>query len=144
MVEHPGIGERYILIDFGIVKLIYAQDPKLTGRNVLLGTEGYRPPEQIADKHFDARSDVYSLSAVMYTMLSGLPPFTKLRDENTGDFLNRVQTEDPECLLRLRKGLDPVLAEIVMAGMSKDPGKRCQDCGRLIATLEWYERAYLS
>ena len=64
------------LTDFGIVKL-FESDPNqanITG-SVVLGTPAYMSPEQALGKPIDKRSDVYSLGAVIYEMLTGVPPY---------------------------------------------------------------------
>jgi len=73
MLEETGEGVRATLIDFGVARHEYAAYHTL--HSSMLGTPSYMPPE-IAEGQFDARSDVYSLGIVLYTMLRGRPPFT--------------------------------------------------------------------
>jgi serine/threonine protein kinase len=77
MVEYPGTKrERFILIDLGFGKITH-QDPGLTGKYDILGTVEFMPPEQLKGKPFDARSDIYSLSTILYEMLCLRTPFVK-------------------------------------------------------------------
>lgn len=73
-------GERDFIkvLDFGIAKLIGEDLPengKVTVEGSLLGTPAYMSPEQFEGHAIDARTDVFSLGAVFYFMLSGQPPF---------------------------------------------------------------------
>jgi serine/threonine protein kinase len=69
-------GQRvYKLVDFGIANLRDTDETRLTGPHEFLGTIAYAAPEQLTGGVVDARSDVYSLGAVVFEMLTGRPPF---------------------------------------------------------------------
>src|SRR5215470_4523634 len=86
------------IIDFGVAK---ATSPKLDGETLLtraggwVGTPGYMSPEQ-ADPaaDVDTRTDVYSLGAVLYVLLTGFLPF-ETRKQPFDEFLRRLREEDP-------------------------------------------------
>jgi eukaryotic-like serine/threonine-protein kinase len=66
-----------LVADFGIARALAGADDRLTETGLAVGTPAYMSPEQAAgDKTLDARTDVYSLGAVLYEMLAGEPPFT--------------------------------------------------------------------
>jgi serine/threonine-protein kinase len=67
-----------LVADFGIARALGAgSDEKLTETGLVVGTPAYMSPEQAAgDRGVDARTDVYSLAAVLYEMLAGEPPYT--------------------------------------------------------------------
>ena len=66
-----------LVADFGIARALAGVDDRLTETGLAVGTPAYMSPEQAAgDKGLDARTDVYSLGAVLYEMLAGEPPFT--------------------------------------------------------------------
>jgi TolB-like protein len=66
-----------LVADFGIARALAAADDRLTETGLAVGTPAYMSPEQAAgDKTLDARTDIYSLGAVLYEMLAGEPPFT--------------------------------------------------------------------
>jgi serine/threonine-protein kinase len=66
-----------MVADFGIARVLGAADERLTETGLAIGTPAYMSPEQAAgEPNLDARTDVYSLAAVLYEMLAGEPPFT--------------------------------------------------------------------
>ena len=66
-----------LVADFGIARGQHEGDRRLTETGLAIGTPAYMSPEQAAaDKAVDARTDVYSLGAVLYELLAGEPPFT--------------------------------------------------------------------
>jgi serine/threonine protein kinase len=77
IVAHEfGPGQRvYKLVDFGIANLRETDETRLTGPHEFLGTIAYASPEQLTGKAVDARSDVYSMGAVVFEMLTGRQPF---------------------------------------------------------------------
>src|SRR4029078_318861 len=67
---------RTKLLDFGIARLLQAGAARVTHAGMILGTPGYMSPEQARDDNeLDARSDLFSLGAVLYECLSGACPF---------------------------------------------------------------------
>ena len=69
-------GQRiYKLVDFGIANLRETDETRLTGPHEFLGTIAYASPEQLSGGTVDARSDVYSMGAVAFEMLTGHRPF---------------------------------------------------------------------
>jgi serine/threonine-protein kinase len=68
--DHPKV------LDFGLAKMsVLEESAEVTGRGDIVGTPFYMSPEQIRAEELDHRSDIYSLGAVIYRVLTGEPPF---------------------------------------------------------------------
>ncbi|MGH7512508.1 MAG: serine/threonine-protein kinase, partial [Gemmatimonadales bacterium] len=93
-----------LVADFGIARALAAQEgDRLTETGLAIGTPAYMSPEQAAgDKAIDARTDIYSLGAVLYEMLAGEPPFT---GPTAQAIVARVMTEEPRSLTLQRKSI---------------------------------------
>lgn len=128
-----GYGEAF-LSDFGIVKKVYeggAETPTLTG-SVVLGTPAYMSPEQALGKPLDERSDVYSLGAVLYEMLTGVPPYKG----PTGISVAMKHVTEPVPNLRQhRPDLPDACIAVVEKAMAKDPGARFATAGEMAAAF---------
>jgi eukaryotic-like serine/threonine-protein kinase len=111
-----------LVADFGIARALGAAgEDRLTETGLAVGTPAYMSPEQAAgDRGLDARTDIYSLAAVLYEMLAGEPPFS---GATTQAMLVRRLTEPPPSVRTtrpnvpesvdqaIRKGLAPVAAD---------------------------------
>ena len=110
------------LTDFGVAQLFAAS--RLTATGGILGTAEYMSPEQAEGRRATKTSDLYSLGAVMYTMLTGRPPFT---GRTTLDVIRRQRYGrfDPprEYVPEIPHWLD----EIVCRLLEKDPDDRFPD-----------------
>ncbi|MES2524172.1 MAG: serine/threonine-protein kinase [Gemmatimonadota bacterium] len=119
------------LADFGISKLEGSSD-NVTETGVIIGTPLYMSPEQArGDAELDPRSDIYSLGAVAYEMLTGRAPFTG----NAGAVLVRRLSEDPTPILTVAPRVSPDLAHIVMRCLARERDERWADADALCAAL---------
>ncbi len=113
------------LTDFGVA-FSPAHD-RLTQAGELLGTPVYMAPEVLGGRspEADARSDLYSLGAVLYEMVAGKPPFPA---ENLLDLSHRVFHDEPAA--------PPILAEPILRCLRKRPEERYATAGKLAEALE--------
>ena len=122
--EYAGAGRTYKLVDFGIANLRQATDEtRLTGADQFLGTVTYAAPEQLAAGDADARSDVYSLAAVVFEMLAGHPPFPGV---DVMSIVSAHLSTTPARLRTLRPDLPAWIDEAVARGLAKLPAERWQ------------------
>jgi hypothetical protein len=118
------------LMDFGIAKIPAAQ---LTGAGEFFGTPSYMSPEQATGEPLDARSDVFSLGAVLYVMLTGMRAFDA---PTVPGILARVAKKDPAAPSKVVAGLPPVVDDIVARALAKDPGQRYSTAQMLAEDIE--------
>ena len=125
---------RALLTDFGIAKAVSGDSSFRTASGMVVGTPYYVSPEQAAaDPAVGARSDVYSLSVVLYEMLAGDPPF---KGPTAQALFAAHQAHEPPPLMARRPDLRPGVADTLMAGLAKDPAARPATAGELIARIE--------
>jgi hypothetical protein len=120
LVSHEG---RAKIADLGLAKqLDDAEALRLTGTGMVVGTPLYVSPEGIRDpKSISGASDVYSLGATLYHLLSGRPPF----DGKTAYAVMRCHLEEKfQPLRELRPDLPPHLVQLVERCLAKQPDRR--------------------
>jgi hypothetical protein len=109
------------VIDFGIAK-VQTSDGKMTDTGSLLGTPAYMCPEMAMGLSADARSDVYSLGAVLYFLLSGKAPFEA---ESAGALIYaHVNQRVTPPSATLGRALPGDVEAAVMRALAKDPNER--------------------
>ncbi len=115
------------LVDFGISKVRTADDgqgaapaPHLTKTNSALGTPLYMSPEQArSPRDVDHRTDLYSVGAMLYEMLTGRTPYTAESGEYT-EILFKIFTTEPEPLRNVRPDISDGLAAVVHRALVRD------------------------
>ncbi|MFN3752137.1 MAG: serine/threonine-protein kinase, partial [Thiobacillus sp.] len=106
------------LTDFGIAHLANSEQTQ-TGQ--MLGSPRYMSPEQVRGSEIDGRSDIFSLGAVLYEMLTGHYAFD---GDSLATIVYRVVHDAPADPNRLRPGLPPGLVELLGRMLSKSPQDR--------------------
>jgi serine/threonine protein kinase len=122
--------------DFGIAAL---QNPTREeadlglADNVIAGTPEYMSPEQACGSEIDARSDVYACGICLYELVTGRPPFI---GDNPAEILIKQLEELPRPPSQVLRGLDPIVEEIILRAIQKDPKKRQQSARELRVELK--------
>ncbi len=125
-----------VVTDFGIAKAVTAAVTKnLTLSGTAVGTPAYMSPEQAAgEAELDARSDIYSLGAMLYEMIAGAAPFT---GATVQAIIARLFTEPAPPLRKRRPDVPEWLERAVMKAMSKDPSARYATAAEFAEALTW-------
>lgn len=134
MIDQAG---RIRVLDFGLAKLdplaeagdetvTFVSD--MTTAGAVLGTLEYMSPEQAMGRTVDARSDVFSLGAVLYQMLTGRRPFT---GANAASKVHAVAFEQPVLPGSLRPETPEEVSALVLRALEKDPADRFQTMGEM-------------
>ena len=114
-----------VVADFGVATAISAaggDNVYITDRGFVLGTPAYMSPEQAsADRDLDGRSDLYSLSCVLFEMLTGQPPFAGSSPRAT---MARHAIEAPPSVRTLRPTVPAALDLALQRALAKDPAAR--------------------
>ncbi|KAA1260442.1 Serine/threonine-protein kinase PrkC [Rubripirellula obstinata] len=122
--------------DFGLSKILEGQTD-LTGTGQLLGTPAYMSPEQAAGQtsKVGPLSDVYSLGAMLYELVSGRTPF---ESESIIGMLEQVCSKNPDSLRSLSPTADTDIESICMKCLEKEPAHRYQSAAALADDLGRY------
>ena len=117
------------IIDFGIAIVSDSEVSRIEG---IAGSPSYMSPEQVQSEELTPRSDLYSLGAVMYELLTGFRPF---RADNLSKLLHQIVYATPPPIHTYRDDLPEELENAVAATMLKDPGARISSGAAMAAEL---------
>ena len=129
------------LMDFGIAKAERARRLTWVGFSPTLGTPDYMAPEQVKGRRGDERTDIYSLGAILYEMTTGSAPF---EGESPYVIMNARLSGDPVAPRKLNAHLTPVIEEIILHALAREPDQRYRSAAGMKAELDDYERVELT
>jgi serine/threonine-protein kinase len=124
------------IMDFGIARAANARRLTFVGFTPTMGTPDYMAPEQVKGSRGDERTDIYSLGAILYEMTTGETPFG---GDSPYVIMNARVTGDPQAPRKLNPKLTPVIEEIILHAMERDPKRRYQSATAMRTELENYE-----
>ena len=137
--------EQVKLLDFGVAKLLNRDDEDVgfqTAAGSVIGTPAYMSPEQAGGMTVDARSDIYSLGAIMYELFCGEPMF---RGRSFGEYVRKHLTEQPVPPRKTQAAanLDERIEAVILKAIEKEPDRRYptalamrEELLQLLGTLE--------
>jgi serine/threonine-protein kinase len=128
-------------MDFGIAKALASRRLTFVGFTPAMGTPDYMAPEQVRGSRGDQRTDIYSLGAILYEMATGEPPFG---GDSAYVIMNARVTGDPAAPRKINAKLTPVLEEIILHAMERDPKRRYQTAAEMKKELDDYESVQLT
>ncbi|MET0555248.1 MAG: serine/threonine-protein kinase [Vicinamibacteria bacterium] len=118
---HIQRGGQVKIMDFGLAKMASSD---MTRAGMIMGTPNYMSPEQVRGEKATSRSDVFSLGAVFYELLTNRKPFEA---DSLHAVLFQVMQNEPESLATAAPGVPPELRQVVERAMLKDAAGRYRD-----------------
>lgn len=138
LIDFEGKKDFVKVVDFGIAKLMPSsgkQSQNLTQTGEVFGSPIYMSPEQCMAQSLDARSDIYSMGAMMYEALTGQPP---LMGNSIIDTMQMHMSTPPKPFREIRPDLEipEALERVVLKALAKKPEQRYQSMQELRDALE--------
>jgi Tol biopolymer transport system component len=115
-----------------------AADHPLTAQGTIVGTFQYMSPEQTEGQEADARSDIFSMGALLYEMVTGKRAFT---GKSQSSIIAAILASEPTPISTVQPMTPPALAQVVKTCLAKDPEERFQTVHDLKLQLKWIAEA---
>jgi eukaryotic-like serine/threonine-protein kinase len=133
MTAGPGGVTVIKVLDFGVSKQLESENPSLTDDNQGIGSPHYMSPEQMTTpSEIDARSDIWSLGAVLYELIGGHPPFD---GNSVPEVCAKVVTQEPLPLHDHAPNVPRRLEAVILQCLNKDRDRRFADVGDVADAL---------
>jgi len=137
------------LMDFGLAKApvsglsgnsssLATMSQPLTTEGTIIGTIQYMAPEQLEGKEADARSDIFSLGAVFYEMVTGKRAFEGKTNAST---IAAILAAEPKQISTIQPTSPPLLDSLIKTCLAKDPEERVQTAHDVKVQLQWLEQS---
>ena len=122
------------ITDFGLAKLSWGVD--LTKTSTIMGTVAYMSPEQAKGEEVDHRTDIWSLGAMFYEMLTNQRPFKKDKEHA---LIHAILNEKPEPLSTKRRDIPRAIEQAVLKALEKEPTRRYQNMAEFLGDIKTVE-----
>ena len=140
---------RVKVLDFGLARrvaeitestILEDELETRTQAGMIVGTPPYMSPEQLGGRDPDRRSDLFSLGIVFFEMLTGTRPFS---GSNIAELTSSILRDPPPPLAEMRADLPPLLTELLVACLEKDPSVRTASATELLDGLTEARQIFL-
>jgi serine/threonine protein kinase len=126
---------RAKIADFGVARLNHTVT---TRSGQIFGSPAYMAPEQLSGGEADARSDLFSLGVMLYSMITGFRPF---QGNSAETVCFKVMNVEPVPVTSLQAELQPELDRIVSRAIAKEPGQRYQSGAEMASAIQAFLRS---
>ena len=129
------------IMDFGIAKVTGLRRITFAGFSPTMGTPDYMAPEQVKGQRGDERTDIYSLGAILYEMITGKPPF---EGDSAYVIMNARLVSDPIAVRKINAKASPQIEEIILHAMARNPSERYDSAAEMKQELDNLEKVQLT